>query len=310
VSSQFPASPSAADDLLVLLTVSREGRFTSAANSLGVSHTTVARRVGALEKSLGGRVLLAGPDGWKLTPLGERAVTAARDIEAAIAQLRREESGADLAGVIRMWATDGFSGYIAAPAMAALRRKHDRVSLELITSTRQASQHPVGADIQVVVGRPHVQRARAVWLADYALGLYASRELLSRPGTPQRAKDLDGAPLVYFVESLLHVDALDDARRAIPGMVAAMTSTNVFVQVEATRAGAGFGLLPVFLADRDPDLVRVLPDAIEHVLPYFLVARPGTFEVPLIAAFLAELQARIELVRPVLLGTVPPDSPG
>jgi DNA-binding transcriptional LysR family regulator len=160
------------------------------------------------------------------------------------------------------------------------------------------------------VGRPHVQRARAVWLADYALGLYASRELLSRLGTPQRAKDLDGAPLVYFVESLLHVDALDDARRAIPGMVAAMTSTNVFVQVEATRAGAGFGLLPVFLADRDPDLVRVLPDAIEHVLPYFLVARPGTFEVPLIAAFLAELQARIELVRPVLLGTAPPDSPG
>jgi hypothetical protein len=42
------------------------------------------------------------------------------------------------------------------------------------------------------------------------------------------------------------------------------------------------------------------------VLPYFLVARPSTFEVPLVAAFLAELQARIDLVRPALLGTVPP----
>jgi DNA-binding transcriptional LysR family regulator len=41
-----------------------------------------------------------------------------------------------------------------------------------------------------------------------------------------------------------------------------VTSTNVFVHVEATRASAGIGLLPCFMADRHDDLVRVLPDAV------------------------------------------------
>lgn len=50
------ASPNP-DDLLVLLAVSRTGRFTSAAESLGLNHTTVSRRIAALEKTLSGRVL-------------------------------------------------------------------------------------------------------------------------------------------------------------------------------------------------------------------------------------------------------------
>ena len=39
-----------------------------------------------------------------------------------------------------------------------------------------------------------------------------------------------------------------------------VSSTNVFVHVEATRAAAGLGLLPCFMADRHDDLIRVLPD--------------------------------------------------
>ena len=45
------------DDLLVLLAVSRTGKFTTAAQHLGLNHTTVSRRIAALEKALGGRVL-------------------------------------------------------------------------------------------------------------------------------------------------------------------------------------------------------------------------------------------------------------
>ena len=44
-------------DLLILLAVARTGRFTTAAESLGLNHTTVSRRIAALEKSLGGRTL-------------------------------------------------------------------------------------------------------------------------------------------------------------------------------------------------------------------------------------------------------------
>ena len=147
-----------------------------------------------------------------------------------------------------------------------------------------------------------MRRARAIHLADYALGLYASREWLRTHPAPQDPAELAGQPLVYFIESMLHVDSLDDARRAVPGMVDSVASTNVYVHVDATRGGAGYGLLPAFLADRHDDLVRVLPDRIDERLPYWLIARPEALNQPAIAAFLEALQARLREIRPQLLG--------
>ncbi len=49
--------PPSADDLLILLAVGRTGRYNTAADDLGVNHTTISRRIAALEASLGGRVL-------------------------------------------------------------------------------------------------------------------------------------------------------------------------------------------------------------------------------------------------------------
>lgn len=307
------AHPSAfgpsADDLLVLLAVARTGRFTTAARRLGVNHTTVARRIATLETALGGRVMRRGDAGWTLTPLGERAAGAAEAVEAAVGGVAAADPRSELSGLIRLSATDGFSGFIAAPAMAALRRRHPAVSLEVVAVTRQASQQRIGADLEVVVGRPEVRRAEAVQLGEYALGLYASRDLLAERGTPRSPADLAGAPLVYFIESMLQVDVLDDARRIIPEMTDAVTSTNVYVHVEATRAGAGFGLLPAFLADRHPDLVRVLPDAIERRLPYWLVARPDALRQPVVTAYVRALRERVSEVREALLGLPDPRKP-
>jgi DNA-binding transcriptional LysR family regulator len=307
--ARFSTLPPSPDDLLVLVAVARTGRYTTAAQQLGVNHTTIARRIAALETALGGAVLRRGAAGWMLTPLGERAVAVGGEVEAAMGRLTGSDSGDELTGLIRLSATDGFSGYIAAPAMAALRERHPGLALEIVAVTRQASRQRAAADLEVVVGRPEVRRAEAVKLADYVLGLYASRELLERLGEPRSPSELTGAPLVYFIESMLHVDSLDDARRSIPAMFDAVTSTNVYVHVEATRAGAGYGLLPCFLADRHPDLVRLFPDRIARTLPYWLVGRSDTFRQPAIEAFVAALGERLASVRPELLGMRPSPEP-
>lgn len=300
MTAQFSSAGVVADDLLVLLAVARTGRFTTAARRLGVTHTTIGRRIEALEVALGGRVLIRGASGWQLTRLGDRVAAAARGIETALAGLETGEP--TLAGVIRLSATDGFSGLVAAPAMAELRKQHPDASLQIVAQTRQAAQHRSGVDLEVVVGRPEVGRAHATQLAEYALGLYASVPFLAEHGTPATVADLRGAPLVYFIESMLQVDVLDAARRLVPGTVDSVTSTNVYVHVEATKAGAGFGLLPAFLGDREPDLVRVLPDDVELRLPYWLVASSEAIRLPLVTAYLDALRARLAVVRPLLLG--------
>ena len=291
------------DDLLVLLAVARTGRFTTAADDLGINHTTISRRIAALERDLGGRVLSRTSGGWELTELGTQAFSAAERVEAAVAGLTEPDGRpAGLSGVVRMSATDGFSAYIAVPAIAELQRRHPKLNVEIITVTRPALQNRSGLDIEVVVGEPHAHRAEAIYLGSYILGMYASRAWLEEHGTPDSPAALMEHPLVYFVDSMLQVDALDMPRRLVPGMRDALTSTNVFVHVEATRAGAGVGFLPCFMADQHDDLVRLLPEHFREELPYWMVLRPDSLRQPAVAAVADALRLRATAFRPQLMG--------
>ncbi|MFX1820349.1 LysR family transcriptional regulator [Pseudarthrobacter sp. CC4] len=297
------------DDLLVLLAVSRSAKFTTAAQSLGLNHTTVSRRIAALEKSLGGRVLARAAGGWELTDLGTRAVQVAEQVEAAMGSLGPAGKEPDpITGVVRMTATDGFSAYIAAPAVARLRRNHPGLCVEVVTMTRRALQQRSGLDIEVVVGEPQVHRAEAVRLGEYMLGMYASRAYLAEHGTPASVAELNEHPLVYFVDSMLQVDDLDAPRRLVPGMRDGVTSTNVFVHVEATRAGAGIGFLPCFMGDLHDDLVRLLPAEIAELLPYWMVLRPDSLRRPAVAAVVQALREQVAAHREKLLGRGKPSS--
>ena len=302
-----PVSPTTSlpnpDDLLVLLAVARTGRFTAAAESLGLNHTTISRRVNSLEKALGGRVLSRAAGGWELTELGRRAATAAEEVEAAVSAF---DGGPDaprqLSGVVRMTATDGFSAYIAAPAIARLQRSHPALTVEIVTVTRRALQIRSGIDIEVVVGEPQVHRAEAVRLGEYVLGMYASRDYLAERGAPTSAEELTRHPLVYFVDSMLQVDDLDAPRRLVPSMRDSLSSTNVFVHVEATRVGAGIGLVPCFMADRHDDLVRLLPEVFAERLPYWMVLRTDSLRRPAVAAVADALREQTALFAAELLG--------
>jgi len=291
------------DDLLILLAVSRSGKFTTAAQALGLNHTTVSRRIAALEKALGGRVLARAAGGWEVTELGAEAVLVAERIETAVGALGPSDGAPDpITGVVRMTATDGFSAYIAAPAVARLRRDHPGLSVEIVTVTRRALQQRSGLDIEVVVGTPQVHRAEAIRLGEYRLGMYASRTYLAANGTPRSIEELTQHQLVYFVDSMLQVDDLDAPRRLVPSMRDGLSSTNVFVHVEATRAGAGVGFLPCFMADRHPDLVRLLPSDFAELLPYWMVLRPDSMRRPAVAAVVQALREETERRREELLG--------
>ena len=291
------------DDLLILLAVSRSGKFTTAAQALGLNHTTVSRRIAALEKALGGRVLARAAGGWEVTELGAEAVLVAERIESAVGALGPSDGAPDpITGVVRMTATDGFSAYIAAPAVAKLRRDHPGLSVEIVTVTRRALQQRSGLDIEVVVGTPQVHRAEAIRLGEYRLGMYASRAYLADNGTPGTIEELTQHQLVYFVDSMLQVDDLDAPRRLVPTMRDGLSSTNVFVHVEATRAGAGVGFLPCFMADRHTDLVRLLPSDFAELLPYWMVLRPDSMRRPAVAAVVQALREETEGRREELLG--------
>ncbi len=263
-----------ADDLRHLLAVARTGRLTTAATVLGVDHTTVRRRIDRLERVLGTRLLDRGADGWELTAIGRDVVQRAGTLEAVMQQVAGAASRApeSLRGLVRVVAPEGFGVAFVAPALAKLRVANPGIAVELVTSTRPLSMRGSGFDIAITVGAPSSSRIPAAPLADYVLRLYASRDYLAAHDPILTPADLVRHPLVFYVDALLTVRELDLAP-LMGGMQVGFGSTNVVAQVDATRRGAGIGLLHAFLAEHEPELVPVLPEAVQFQLAFYLATR-------------------------------------
>ncbi|QIG41339.1 LysR family transcriptional regulator [Microbacterium sp. 4R-513] len=279
---------------MTFLAAARLGRYTAAAEVLGVNHSTVSRRIASLEDAMGGRVLVRTASGWEVTELGRRALAVAERIEASVRELSGD--AAAVQGMVRIAAPDAFTSVFLVPAMARLQAQHPALAVELIAATQRVRQNRSGVDLEIVVGRPQVHRAFATPVCAYSLRLYATPAYLERAGTPASVADLARHPLVYYIESSLQVDDLDHAVQSLPASPASIRSTSVFAHVEATAAGAGVGLLPDFLADADPRLVRVLDGAFAHPLRYWAVTRDEGPRNPVVAEALEAIRAHIAAV--------------
>jgi DNA-binding transcriptional LysR family regulator len=248
-----------ADDLRYLVALANTGRLVAAATALGVDHTTVSRRIKALEKALRVRLVERGSDGWELTEAGRAVAEHARPIQHAVEQAAMAASGSRpdrLAGTIRVTAPDGFGVVFVVPALTQVREEHPDLNVELITATRELRLYQSGFDLAIAVGKPMATKVFTELLTDYTLELYASEAYLKTRGEPTTVDELNRHPLIFYIDSLLQIGDLD-LTRYLPQATARFTSTNIFAQLEATRQGAGIGLLPKYMAMRAPELRRV-----------------------------------------------------
>ncbi|GAA3731542.1 LysR family transcriptional regulator [Streptomyces tremellae] len=284
------------DDLRLLLALARTGRLVAAAAVVGVDHTTVRRRLRRLESGLGVTLIEHGHDGWVLTEVGRAVVERSRRIEDIVKDVRAaiRGDGETVRGTVRIAAPDGFGSTLAAAAIAEVVREHPGIAVELVTSTRPLSPRAAGYDLSVSIGEPRQGWLASELLTRYELGLYATRDYLRGHGPLTGTAGLARHRLVFYVESHLAVAELDLAR-SFAGTGVGLACTSVLAQLAATRAGAGLGLLPAFLAEPEPDLVRVLPDEVRFVLAYSLSLRrdsPAPDAVRLVRAALHRHVAR------------------
>ena len=254
------------NDLLVLLEVARSGTLSAAGAALGIDHSTVSRRLSALESELGKPVVSRSVHGCDVTEFGRALLDRAEQIEQALVGLRDVDAPVNaghpqFSGLVRVLAPEAFGACFVAPVFARMHQEFSAVSLELVTATRPLVQG-AGADIEIGVGEPVSRRIETFKLADYTLGLYATREYLAAHGAPASIPDLAEHSLIYYIDALLRVSDLDLFDRLFPQGAVNIGSTSVHAQVAATRAGGGLGVLPNFLVHRDAQLVRVLPDEV------------------------------------------------
>jgi DNA-binding transcriptional LysR family regulator len=270
----------------VFLAVARSGRVSAAARRLGVEHTTIARRIAALENTLGVSLFYRTPRGYLLTPEGQNVVATAEAMErAAIAvEARAREKSATLAGRVRIAMPPEYGSHWLAPELPEFRAIHPQIHLQILVGTRQRDLSRGEAELAIQPRRPTQTGMIAVRLGRVSVGLYVAKTLFSgrrrlRIRGPADVRDL--ALLTYSAPFQM----LQEAKWFQPILASAtiaLESNSTHALLAAARAGAGVAVLPRFLARQHDDLVAVSEDVAAHDL--MLITHPEVRRDPKVSA--------------------------
>lgn len=260
------------DNLRYFLELSRTGKLTAAARRLAVDHTTVSRRIQALEKSLGTQLFVRQPTGYALTEAGRGLLPQAEAMESACSAIERDrtERKETLSGHVRIGATEGYGSVVLAAQLVELTRRYPNLGIDLLAVPRTVHLSRREADIVITLERPERGPFIITKLTDYVLKLYASPDYLARHGPIVSREDLSQHVFISYIDDLLYSKELmylEDIGK--PHL--ALRSTSILAQQQAAAAGAGIAILPAFAADQDPRLQPVLGQEIAFTRTFWML---------------------------------------
>ncbi|MCG5249537.1 LysR family transcriptional regulator [Methylorubrum extorquens] len=261
------------DHLRSLLALARGGTFTAAARMLGVKHSTVSRHIAELEQQIGSKIVDRDAEGQKLTLAGDRLILSAERIEADLRQAQDDIAGRDalITGAVRIGAPDGFGAYFLAPRLSELAARFPNLEIQLVAMPRVFNLTKREADIAVSLAVPKQGRLIVQKLSDYSLGLYASKPYLASVSPINGPEDLVRCKFINYIEDLIAIDELDYLDEVSAGINAGFQSSSIIAQANAAVGSFGLCVLPYFIAQAHPGLVRILPDTIQLTRSWYVL---------------------------------------
>ena len=289
------------DDLRIFAALARAGSLSAAARALGVDHATVGRRIAALERALGLRLIDRLPRRAPLTSQGLAVAEALAPMEAAaIAVERLARLAKQPAATVRVSAPPALAAYVIAPRLAVFQRAHPDVAIALAGAPEAAALDRGEADVAVRMGRPQQTGLVVKRIGSARFGLYAAPEVARAPRPDWR--------YIGFDEALDHVVSQRWLKALAGGRELSFRGSDIFSQAQAARAGLGVVVLPRFVGDGDPGLVDLRvespPPPIQH---FWLLVYPDARRAPATRAVTAFLSETIGRACPIA-GRSPPVS--
>ncbi len=240
------------DDLRIVLAVSRARTFQGAARLLQLTHTTVGRRIAALERRFGAPMFLRENNVCVPTATCARLITAAARMEREVLSARSslDDRTAQATGPVRLVSVPWVLNEVLLPAIPDLHGTHGGLGLRLHGSLDDT---PLPADEPVIALRFELPPGRGDTVIPLARIGYAVYGPAGRAGQA-------GLPWVSFGGSM-PLDWLRAQQVADDDLI--LTVNDGAAVRAAVRAGIGKGLMPECLAEGDPTLVRISPPTAE-----------------------------------------------
>lgn len=277
------------DGLRYFRAVASAGTLSGAARALRVEHSTVARRLDALERELGARLFLRNPRGYTPTRVGHALLESVAAIEREVSAIARLAGGEDveMSGAVRVATADALAKHVVLPATARLVAEHPGLSLELVSDTRQHDLSRREADVALRIGASLDTRLVGRKLVGLGFGLYSARP---RP----KKLALERAEFVTFDEAVGKLPHEAWLAEHAPNARVVLRSNRQETLTEAVRLGLGLGLLPCVVAGPGSGLERWLGPAEVFTRELWLLVHPDLQASRRVRAVMAAVASFVE----------------
>lgn len=256
--------------------VAEHGSLSAAARATGASQPTLSRHIATLEAELGARLFDRTAEGLTLTATGSEICTSVFDMDAAAKKIDLITSGRsqEIAGTVRITASETFAAYTLPPILTKLRQDEPRIAIELVASNDTHNLLRREADIAIRMYRPTQTDVITKYLGKVGLGLFASTEYLDRHGRPKELLDLLSHDVLGYDRSddliegfRAHAPGVEIDRNFFPFRCGAL-----YVHAQMVRAGYGVGVLECSYASSLPGVEQLFGDRTFETLEIWLTA--------------------------------------
>ena len=290
------------NDLKYLIAVARHGSTIAAGKALGISQSTVHRRLVELERRIGRQLMTRHATGYRLTDFGEEMRPYAERVAAMVEDFERHvsDTARDQTGIIRVTCPEPIVNRLT-PLIERFHARHPKLRVEFVMSDRYLDLSKGEADVAFRSGDTDDELVGRK-IADSVWAVYASRGYIERHGKPERIEDLSHHALVSLDESMSKHRVLKWLKEVAPIAKIAARNNSVLGLVYAVKSGVGIGPLPTAIADAEPDLVRVLGPIPELARSWRLLTHPDLRRTPRISAFFDFIIEERESLKSILTG--------
>ncbi len=261
------------DKLRIFHAVADAGSLTHAGDSLHLSQSAVSRQIRALEDSLKTTLFHRHARGLILTEQGELLFDATsamvKRIEAATARIHDSEE--EVFGELRVTTTHGFGAMWLAPRLANFYEKYPDLKIDLMLAENVLDLPMREADVAIRMKEPSQADLIRKRLMTIRMRLYASPEYLEKNGTPESVEDMQDHRLICQNTQSAQVSAGLQLNQQLLSIVkTTLTVNNYFGVLQAVQSNLGIGVLPNYIIDGNPQVIRVLPEVESVEVPVFL----------------------------------------
>jgi DNA-binding transcriptional LysR family regulator len=289
------------DDIRYALAVARAGNVARAARSLGVAHTTVARRIAAFEAQLGVPLFDRVAGDCTLTVAGKDLLEVGTEIEARANAFERRLSSRDAAleGDVRIATVEPLAAKLTEYVLT-FARMHPKIRVHVHTTNANVDLAKREADVALRISSAPDESLVGRRLASIAFAVYGSAS------GPPATTDLKTREWICFDATSAQTPQGKWELENVPADRVVLRTNSRVVFYEAVAAGAGVGILPCGVAAQIPSLVALTPPIAALTLPLWLLTHADLQHTPRVRALLDFLGDVFDREKALIEGTSVP----